>query len=348
MKNNDHKIYMNRCIQLALNGLGRTYPNPLVGSVIVHKGKIIAEGWHRKAGEPHAEVNAINAVKDKSLLPESTIYVNLEPCSHWGRTPPCADLIVRKKIKNVVIGGIDYNSAVFGKGIEHLKNNGCRVTVGILEKECAELNKRFFTFHQKKRPYVILKWAETGDGFISPKTQKEKKPVWISNQYSLQQVHQLRSEEQSILIGTRTALMDNPKLNTREFFGKNPLRLLIDKELKVNTDFYLFDKKNKTLVFNHLKEETIHKNLIYRKLDFGKNVPEQILQYLYDHEIQSLIVEGGAQTLQSFIDKGLWDEVMIFTGDVSFGNGLRAPQFDGTLKERFQIDNNELSIYTHD
>ncbi|RUA10922.1 MAG: bifunctional diaminohydroxyphosphoribosylaminopyrimidine deaminase/5-amino-6-(5-phosphoribosylamino)uracil reductase RibD [Flavobacteriia bacterium] len=342
---------MERCIRLALNGLGRTYPNPLVGCVIVHNGKIIGEGWHQKAGEPHAEVNAINSVKDESLLPESTLYVNLEPCSHRGRTPPCSDLIVRKKIKNVVIGSVDYNSQVYGKGIDHLKKHGCNVIVGIKEKECYELNKRFFTFHKKKRPYIILKWAETRDGFIFPDKKDEEgvaKPVWITNKYSLQKVHQLRANEQSILVGFNTAKIDNPRLNLRDYFGKDPLRLLIDKNLKTSADSYLLDRKTKTVVFNAIKDKNIDKNLIYIKLDFSEDVPRQIVKYLYEQEIQSLIVEGGAVTLQSFIEEGLWDEAWIFTGDVSFQKGLKAPVLEGNLKERIPIVNDELRIYTND
>ncbi len=351
MKEEQHEFYMDRCIRLALNGIGRTYPNPMVGCVIVHNGKIIGEGWHQKAGEPHAEVNAINSVKDESLLPESTLYVNLEPCSHWGRTPPCSDLIVRKKITNVVIGSVDYNSAVFGKGIEHLKKHACKVTVGVKEKECIELNKRFFTFHKRRRPYIILKWAETKDGFIFPDIkngQAEGKPVWISNKFSLQKVHQLRSEEQSILVGINTAVNDNPKLDVRNYYGKNPLRLLIDKDLKLSSDSYLLDKKIKTVVFNAIKDVEKDKKLIYSKLDFNKRIPEQILSYLYDMEIQSLIVEGGSLTLQRFIDKDLWDEARVFTGDILFGKGLKAPVFGGKLIDIQQIKNDELRIYRND
>ncbi len=351
MKKDFYEFYMERCIRLALNGLGRTYPNPLVGCVIVHNGKIIGEGWHQKAGEPHAEVNAINSVKDESLLPESTLYVNLEPCSHWGRTPPCSDLIVRKKIKNVVIGSVDYNSQVYGKGIEHLKNHGCHVIVGIKEKECYELNKRFFTFHKKKRPYIILKWAETRGGFIFP-DKKDKnsvaEPVWITNKYSLQKVHQLRANEQSILVGFNTAKNDNPRLDTRDYFGKDPLRLLIDKNLKINKDSYLLDRKSETVVFNALEDINIYNNLIFKRIDFDKNIPVQILRYLYEREIQSLIIEGGTITLQSFIKEGLWDEAWKFTGDIFFRKGLKAPVIEGKLQEQIPIINDELRIYTND
>lgn len=229
-----HEFYMKRCIELAKNGLGTTYPNPLVGSVIVHDGKIIGEGWHKKAGEPHAEVNAVNSVKDKSLLKEATIYVSLEPCSHFGKTPPCCDLIIANKIPNVVVGTVDPFAKVAGNGIKKLIESGKNVTIGILEDECNELNKRFFTFHQKKRPYIILKWAETTDGFIAPISKEEKSPVWITNPYSRQLVHKWRTEEQAILVGTNTVLDDNPKLDARDFSGNNPVRIVLDKSGKIS------------------------------------------------------------------------------------------------------------------
>jgi len=212
---NIHEKYINRCLELAKNGLGKTYPNPLVGSVIVYKDQIIGEGWHQKAGSAHAEVNAINSVVEKSLLKKTTIYVSLEPCSHFGKTPPCSDLIIARDIKKVVIGAVDPFAEVAGRGIKKLMEAGCKVQVGILEKQCQELNKRFFTFHQKQRPYIILKWAQTANGYIAPKFQEKREPVWISNQYSKQLVHKWRSEEQAILVGTSTAIADNPKLNTR-------------------------------------------------------------------------------------------------------------------------------------
>ncbi|MEN8124343.1 MAG: bifunctional diaminohydroxyphosphoribosylaminopyrimidine deaminase/5-amino-6-(5-phosphoribosylamino)uracil reductase RibD [Bacteroidota bacterium] len=351
-----HEFYMQRCLQLASKGLGLTYPNPMVGCVIVCEEKIIGEGWHQKAGKAHAEVNAINSVKDKNLLPKSTLYVSLEPCSHYGKTPPCTDLILKMNIKNVVIGTIDFNSEVHGKGIEHLKNKGCKVSVGILENKCRELNKRFFTFHQKKRPYIILKWAETEDGFIFPemKAKKSMKPIWISNIYSLQQVHKWRAEEQSILVGTSTAIIDNPKLNAREYFGSNPLRLVIDKDLKIDTNNILFDGELKTIVFTQ-KTGSNFKNVIYKTIDFSVNVVKQICDYLYDIEIQSVIIEGGSKTLQSFINENLWDEARVFTGDLFFKNGIKAP----VLKKRQvnitqvpspkrQNNKNKLTIFSND
>ena len=357
MQKSTHKFYMRRCLQLASKGLGLTYPNPMVGCVIVCDGKIIGEGWHQKAGEAHAEVNAINSVEDKSLLPKSTMYVSLEPCSHYGKTPPCADLIVKMNIKNVVIGTIDFNNEVHGKGIEHLQNKGCNVTVGILEKKCRTLNKRFFTFHQKKRPYIILKWAETKDGFIFPEKEiiKNRKPIWISNTYSLQLVHKWRTEEQSILVGTTTAIADNPKLDARNYFGSNPLRLVIDKDLKIDDHFNLFDGRIKTIVFTQNKTNSNFKNGVYKSIDFTKNVANQICDYLYDVEIQSVIIEGGTKTLQSFIDENLWDEARVFTGDHFFKKGVKSPEI---IKKRVHtteipspkglMNKNILTIFSND
>ena len=350
-----HEFYMQRCIQLALNGLGLTYPNPMVGCVIVYEGKVIGEGWHKKAGEAHAEVNAIDSVKDKSLLSKSTLYVSLEPCSHYGKTPPCTDLIVKMNIKNIVIGTIDFNSEVHGKGIEHLRKKGCNVTVGILQDKCRELNKRFFTFHQKKRPYIILKWAETKDGFIFPETESKKnmKPIWISNIYSLQQVHKWRTEEQSILVGTSTAIIDNPKLDARKYFGSNPIRLVIDKNLKIDEKYNLFDGKVKTIVFTQKLTDSNYKNVIYKSIDFSMNIAKQICNYLYDNEIQSVIIEGGAKTLQSFIDENLWDEARVFTGDLFCKNGIKAPSFRKNQTKINQIScqklqKNKLITFSND
>ncbi|MEN8185620.1 MAG: bifunctional diaminohydroxyphosphoribosylaminopyrimidine deaminase/5-amino-6-(5-phosphoribosylamino)uracil reductase RibD [Bacteroidota bacterium] len=328
MSQQTHEFYMQRCLQLASNGLGKTYPNPIVGCVIVYNQKIIGEGWHQKAGEAHAEVNAINSVKDKSLLKESTIYVSLEPCSHYGKTPPCSDLIVRMKIKNVVVGTIDFNSEVHGKGIVHMRKNGCNVIVGILEKECRDINKRFFTFHQKKRPYIILKWAQTKDGFIYPenKSRENSKPIWISNIYSLLLVHKWRTEEQSILVGTTTAIVDNPQLNARDYFGKHPLRLVLDKDLKIDKSFSLLDGSVKTIIFTQKEKEDLE-NIVYKTIDFDGDLPGQICDFLYHEGIQSLILEGGSKTLQSFINVNLWDEARVFESNSYFYNGIKAPEF---------------------
>jgi diaminohydroxyphosphoribosylaminopyrimidine deaminase/5-amino-6-(5-phosphoribosylamino)uracil reductase len=347
---NIHEKYINRCIQLAKNGLGFTYPNPLVGSVIVLNNKIIGEGWHQKAGEPHAEVNAINSVKDKSLLKKATIYVNLEPCSHYGKTPPCANLIVENDIKKVVIGSVDSNSKVGGKGILHLQNNGCEVIVGVLEQECLNLNKRFFTFHNKKRPFIILKWAETQDGFIDKlrDSTSENSPNWISNSYSQQLTHKMRAEEQAILVGTNTALNDNPKLNARNWFGLDPIRIVLDRSLKIPFHYNLYDGSVKTIVLTEkAPSKSLNENAHFEQLDFSKNLAQQICDILYNHEIQSVIVEGGAQTLKTFIAENLWDEAYVFVGNTKFENGLKAPELKKAPNEIRKISDDTLKIYVN-
>jgi len=340
-----HEFYMKRCIQLAKNGLGTTYPNPLVGSVIVHNDKIIGEGWHKKAGEPHAEVNAVNSVKDKSLLKEATIYVSLEPCSHFGKTPPCCDLIIAHEIPNVVIGTVDPFAKVAGNGIKRLVESGKNVTVGILEDECNELNKRFFTFHQKQRPYIILKWAETADGFIAPVSKEEKAPVWITNQYSRQVVHKWRTEEQAILVGTNTVLNDNPKLDAREFSGNNPIRVVLDKSGKVSKNFNVKDNSQKTIFITESEKYTSTENCNYENTIFDVNLVRSICDILYKNNIQSIIIEGGTKTLQTFIDANLWDEARVFRGKKIFQNGIIAPIISGNPVARFDIINDELKIF---
>ena len=346
---NIHEKYIKRCIELARNGLGSTYPNPIVGSLIVHKGKIIGEGWHRKAGEAHAEVNAINSVKDENLLKKSTIYVSLEPCSHFGKTPPCSDLIIARGIKNVVIGTMDPFAKVAGRGIKKLMDVGCKVKVGILEEECFELNKRFFSFHKKKRPYIILKWAQTQDGFIAPESRDEKRPVWITNKYSGQLVHKWRSEETAILVGTKTAIEDNPMLNVRKWTGNNPVRLVIDRDLKISKTAPIFDKKQKTIILCEKKPSVSEDSkLIYEEIDFSENISKSICDVLYKHELQSLIVEGGSNLLQQFIDKELWDEARVFTGNTSFSQGIKAPDLKGRLTQERKIQTDNLKIYRND
>jgi len=345
---NIHEKYIKRCIKLAKNGLGATYPNPLVGSVIVHRDSIIGEGWHQKAGAPHAEVNAVNSVKDKSLLKKSTIYVSLEPCSHYGKTPPCSDLIIAKGIKKVVIGTVDPFAEVAGRGIKKLMEAGCEVQVGVLEKECQDLNKRFFTFHQKKRPYIILKWAQTADGFIAPKIQQKREPVWITNQYSKQLVHKWRSEEQAILVGTKTAIADNPKLNTRLWKGENPVRVVIDKDLKIPQESALFDGTIKTIVLTENEKKSDNNNLAFEKLDFQQDLPNQICEVLYRHNLQSVIIEGGAKTLQTFIDNNLWDEARVFTGISEFHKGVKAPEFSGKMFSKTTLERDTLKFYKND
>jgi diaminohydroxyphosphoribosylaminopyrimidine deaminase/5-amino-6-(5-phosphoribosylamino)uracil reductase len=335
---------MKRCIALAKNGLGTTYPNPMVGSVIVHEGKIIGEGWHKKAGEPHAEVNAVNSVKDKSLLKKATIYVSLEPCSHFGKTPPCCDLIIKNKIPNVVIGTVDPNIKVAGNGIKKLIEAGIHVTIGILEDECNELNKRFFTFHQKKRPYIILKWAESQDGFIAPLKKTEKKPVWITNDFSRQLVHKWRTEEQAILVGTQTVIDDNPKLNARDWHGNNPIRIVLDPNNRIPKDNAVFDNQVQTIFITKSKNTPNKENTTFEVIDFKQNSIEQILNLTYKHQIQSIIIEGGLQTLQTFIDANLWDEARIFIGKTTFGKGICAPLLPKLKSEKHIIDTDELLI----
>ena len=309
----------------------------MVGAVIVHNDLIIAEGYTSAYGGNHAEVNAINAVKDKSLLTKCTLYVTLEPCSHFGKTPPCSDLIVKHKIPNVVIGCIDDNPEVAGKGISKLKASGCNVTVGILEAECKAHHKRFFTFHNKKRPYIILKWAETADGFMAPIKKDEKKPVWITNKYSRQLVHKWRAEEQAILVGTNTVFEDNPSLTVRDWSGENPIRVVLDRTSKLNSDYYsIFNDEAKTI------------RVTDKDIDFEKPIAIQIADVLFKQNINSIIIEGGSQTLQTFIDENLWNEARVFTGSTSFKTGIKAPELIGNLISESQIKNDLLKIYAKD
>jgi len=331
-----HEIYIKRCLQIAKNGLGTTRPNPMVGAVIVYNDHIIGEGFTSEYGCNHAEVNAINSVKDKTLLSKSTIYVTLEPCSHYGKTPPCSDLIISHHIPNVVIGCVDDNPEVAGKGIAKLKASGCNVTVGVLENECKIHHKRFFTFHNKKRPYIILKWAETADGFIAPIQKDEKKPVWITNTYSRQLVHKWRAEEQAILVGTNTVIEDNPSLTVRDWSGENPIRVVLDKTSKLNSDYNIFNKDSKTI------------RLTNKIIDFDKPITTQIAKLLHQQNINSVIIEGGATTLQTFIDEHLWDEARVFIGNTSFKTGIKAPELIGNLISESQIKNDLLKIYAKD
>jgi len=337
---------MNRCLGLARQGAGNVSPNPMVGCVIVHNDQIIGEGFHEKYGEVHAEVNAINALKNTGLLKESTLYVSLEPCAHFGLTPPCSDLIVENKIPHVVIGTIDSFAKVAGKGIERMIKAGINVQVGILEKECREINKRFFTFHEKKRPYIILKWAETTDGFIDFDRSKSEfgEPSWITGEKALRRVHQMRAEEDAILVGTNTALKDNPSLTVRHCSGRNPIRLVIDNHLRLPENLNLFDGTVKTIVFNSLKSEESG-NIEFVKIDFNKRMISHILKILYQRKIQSLIVEGGKQLLDSFIEANLWDEAFRFIGKKLFTNGIKAPRIAGTIINSEEIDTDQLFVY---
>ena len=334
---------MHRCLELAVKGLGNVAPNPMVGCVIVYNGAIIGEGYHQKYGEAHAEVNAIASVTDKNLLKESMVYVSLEPCSHHGKTPPCSDLLIAHKVKRVVIGCLDTNPLVAGKGIEKLRNAGIEVITGVLENEARELNKRFFTYHEKKRPYIILKWAQTKDGFISKIPPFTKEENWITNGESKKLVHTWRAQEQAILIGTTTALLDNPALTVRLTGGKNPIRILIDKDLKVPIASAIFSNEAETIVVTE-KNQSSKNNIIYHQIDFTKDITTQILDFLYDKKITSLIIEGGAHTLQSFIDKGLWDEARIFIGNKYFKTGIKAPVVNSNSSCKQMIGDDELHI----
>lgn len=323
----EHEFYMHRCLELAKNGLGNVAPNPMVGSVIVNNGRIIGEGYHQKYGQPHAEVNAINSVKDKSLLPYSTLYVNLEPCCHYGKTPPCTDLIIQEKIPEVIIGSVDPYDVVAGKGIARLRNHGVKVKVGVLKGEAMKLNKRFFTFHQKGRPYIILKWAQTADAFIDierlPGTPA--RPTWITSEKLRLLVHKWRTEEQGIMVGTITALKDNPRLNVRDWTGKQPTRIVLDENLTLSEKLNIFDNTQQTLVFNQ-KTEKNQELTQWIQTDFSSpNFLAEILRILKELQIQSIIIEGGQKLLKTFITQNMWDEARIFQGSKFFVNGLKAP-----------------------
>ena len=336
-------------MQIAKNGIGTTRPNPSVGAVIVYQNKIIGEGFTSPHGENHAEVNAINAVENKSLLKEATIFVTLEPCSHFGKTPPCADLIVKHQLKQVIIGCLDSNSLVAGKGVSHLENAGINVIVGVLETECRMHHKRFFKVQENKRPYIILKWAETKDGFVAPIAKNEIKPIFISNTYSQQLVHKLRSAEHAILVGTKTVLADNPKLNIRSWSGENLIRVVLDNTLRIPKNSNILDGSTKTIIITSAKDKNIvsSKNLIFEEIDFSKNIAKQVCEVLSKYQIQSLIIEGGTQTLQTFIDEKLWDEAMVFVGNTSFVKGVKSPIITKEFKEEF-IESDVLKRYTND
>lgn len=320
-----HEYYISRCIALAKKGIFAAMPNPSVGAVVVYNDKIIGEGYTSAYGGSHAEVNAIAAVKDKTLLQQSTLYVSLEPCSHFGKTPPCADLIVAHKIPKVVIGTIDPFAEVCGNGIQKLKSNGIEVIIGVLEKECQNSNQRFFTYHQKKRPYIILKWAETIDGFIAPAKQENHSPFWISNHAAQQLVHHWRSEEMAFLVGTNTVKCDNPSLTTRKWFGKNPVRIYIDKEGTIDSSYSITSGESTTICITANTSLQSNDKVTYCLADFSQNLPQQIAKILYEHKIMSVVIEGGSSTLQHFIDANLWDEARIIIGDTPLNEGIKAP-----------------------
>ena len=343
--------YMTRCIQIAKNGLGSTAPNPMVGAVIVHHGHIIGEGYTSPYGGHHAEVNAINSVNDKKLLRDATLYVTLEPCSHYGKTPPCADLIIQFGIPRVVIGVTDPHEKVAGKGIEKLTNSGCTIQEGVLERACEAHHKRFLTFHRKKRPYIILKWAETNDGYIAPTREMRTihpEPYWITGPLSRQLVHKWRSEEQAILVGTQTVLDDNPNLNVRSWTGKSPVRIILDRNLRISNDAHVLNGNQRTIVFTTITDESHYEgNAEYQILDGLQNV-HQLCDSLYNLDIQSVLVEGGAKTIQGFIAANLWDEARVFKGSSYFRIGIKAPQLKGTMHYTRQIESDLLTVFKND
>ena len=340
-----HELYIQRCIQLARLGAGHVAPNPMVGSVLVYEDRIIGEGYHMQYGKPHAEVNCINSVKevDRNLIDQSTIYVSLEPCAHFGKTPPCADLIIEHKIPVVVVGCRDPFEQVDGKGIEKLKNAGVTVITGVLEDECRELNKRFFTFHTKKRPYIILKWAQSKNHKIA---NADFSRVLISNAYSNRLVHKWRSEEAGIMVGTNTALQDNPALNTRNWTGPEPVRLVVDMNVRLPRNLQIFNGQQKTIVFNSIKHEE-QQNIIYYKIDKEPSIVEALLKACYDLNLQSILIEGGNKLAESFINEHMWDEARVIENNhLIIDNGLNAPHLSNhALISSETIETDLVSYY---
>ena len=332
---------MSRCLDLAAQGLGSVSPNPMVGAVLVHSGRIIGEGYHEQYGRAHAEVRCINNVKeqDKTLIKESTLYVSLEPCAHHGKTPPCADLIIANEIKHVIVGSADPNPIVAGRGITKLRDAGVKVTEHILEQECDFLNRRFITFHTHHRPYIILKWAQSADGFFAPDGHQQH---WLTNGYSRKLLHRWRTEEDAILVGTNTALIDDPQLTARLWEGRNPVRILIDIDLRVPASSRIFDDEAMTIVYNGLKEGLENGTIYVRVIREG--LLHQITSDLYDRRVQSIIIEGGAYTLGQFIAAGLWDEARIFTSLTLLHSGIPAPSVEGIVSDSQNLSGDSLTI----
>ncbi len=343
---NSHEKYMRRCISIALKGAGNVAPNPMVGAVLVYQDTIIGEGWHEQYGQAHAEVNCINNVPVhlQQLIPESTLYVSLEPCAHHGKTPPCSDLIIQHKIPHVVVGCVDTFAAVAGRGIQKLRDAGIQTIYPILEDECRQLNKHFFTFHEKKRPFVLLKWAESSDGYLSAFGSRR---LMLSNVFSQILVHKLRSEYASILVGYNTVLADNPALDNRHWAGKSPTRIVIDFNNTLPKNIKLFDQQQATIVFNFQVQKT-EGNICWIKLEQG-NVAQQVLDFLYQQNIQSVLIEGGNKTLQSFIDAGLWDEALCIQCPVTIGCGTVAPALkQAQLLEQKTLQQDHLLFFRNE
>lgn len=346
MVETDDIKFMRRCLELASKAEGLTYPNPMVGSVIVHEGKIVGEGFHLKAGEPHAEVNAINSVPDKKKLKSSTLYVNLEPCSHFGKTSPCADFINSNLIPRVVIGTVDTSEKVSGEGLSRLRDAGCEVLNGVVEEECRRINRRFFTYHEKKRPYITLKWAQSADGFLDVLRSENYNtgPNWITGKPERALVHKWRASEQAILVGAGTIRADNPKLNVRDWKGNNPVRIILSSSGILNSELAINETNGTLIVFTHNMDANIP-NAVKVKLNDDEPVCLQIARYLYQAGIQSLFIEGGAKVLNHFISTGLWDEARIFTGGKYFKGGVKAPLIQGALLSRKVFSGSSLEIY---
>jgi diaminohydroxyphosphoribosylaminopyrimidine deaminase/5-amino-6-(5-phosphoribosylamino)uracil reductase len=346
MTEKDDIKFMRRCLELATKAEGMTYPNPMVGSVLVADGKIVGEGYHLKAGGPHAEVNAINSVIDKTKLRYSTLYVNLEPCSHFGMTPPCTDLVISSLIPRVVVGTVDTSEKVSGQGLARLRGNGCEVISGVLEDECRRLNRRFFSFHEKRRPYITLKWAQSADGYIDIQRSDVTKagPNWITGKPERTLVHKWRAAEQAILAGAGTIRADDPRLNVRDWKGPDPIKIILSSSGSINKESAVFEKNGTIVVFTHnIDADTA--NAIKVKLTDNKASSMQVIEYLYKMGIQSLLIEGGAEVLNHFIATGLWDEARIFTGEEKFNGGIKAPLFAGSLLSRRVFSGSILETY---
>jgi diaminohydroxyphosphoribosylaminopyrimidine deaminase/5-amino-6-(5-phosphoribosylamino)uracil reductase len=337
------EIFMARAIALAQLADASVFPNPHVGAVIVHEGEIIAEGYHKKHGEAHAEVDAVNQIEDKSILKNCTIYVTLEPCAHYGKTPPCADLLVQHQFKRVVIGSVDPFALVNGAGVERLKNSGIEVEIGVLKEQCDALNKRFFTFHEKKRPFITLKWAESKDGFIAPPEQTAGKRTHITGELSHLLVHQQRAQEHAILVGRLTVEKDNPQLNVRHIHAPSPKRFVLDANLKLGPDYQVFKDGGETHVLNCIKDERVG-NVHYHKLDVL--TPKSICDALYDLNIISVYIEGGSTTLQHFIDADIYDVIYRFVGPNQMQSGIKAPKFSGKLIQEMKLEEDWLGEYS--
>jgi len=344
------EIIMQRCLDLASRGLGRTAPNPMVGAVIVRGEQVIGEGFHNRCGGDHAEVNAVEMVSDPQLLKESALYINLEPCNHQGKTPPCTDLILRMGIPKVIIGQGDPNPLVPGGGINRLRENGVDVVTGILEKECRFLNRRFNTYHEQKRPYIILKWAQTRDGFVDTlRDTPGAHPTWITDETCRRLVHKWRSEEQAIMAGSRTILLDNPQLNVRAWSGKNPVRITIDRPGKIVRarhagSLHILDGSEPTLVFT-CEDQASRVNLEFLRITAEQPVWPQVFSVLYERGIQSVLVEGGPVLLKSLIDCDSWDEARVFTGPVWFGRGVKALEFPFAPSSSETVGNSEIMVF---